>query len=153
MNRATARFILRSRCAGSKGYTPACHDVNKLADSPWPFFASSASQRQLSLSCSDFFSAFLCELCVKSFDSAFPHQAKLPRTTFRVLSYWPELGRAVYRRPHSSAAYSIVFGALQSASNVCTSITPMPMSGRHPHRPLPPSCPKFLTASHSLQSS
>src|ERR1700723_3764102 len=105
VNRATARFILRSRCAGSKGYTPACHDVNKLADSPWPFFASSASQRQLSLSCSDFFSAFLCELCVKSFDSAFPHQAKLPRTTFRVLSYWPELGRAVYRRPHSSAAY------------------------------------------------
>ena len=54
---------------------------------------------------SDLSPLFLCALCVKSFDSSFPHQAKLPRTTFRVLSYWPELGRAAYRRPHSPPAY------------------------------------------------
>src|SRR5277367_3656257 len=31
VNRAAARFILRSRCAGSKGRAPACQDVSTLA--------------------------------------------------------------------------------------------------------------------------
>src|SRR5271156_1981735 len=42
VNRAAARFILRSRSAGSKGYAPACPDVSPVAHPPKPRSAHSA---------------------------------------------------------------------------------------------------------------
>jgi len=38
MNRPAGRFILRSRCAGSKGGTPACHDFSVAGSSQLSLF-------------------------------------------------------------------------------------------------------------------